>query len=159
MRLCFGDFAFDSLARQLFRGPHLVHLSPKAFQLLQALVEARPNAVSKHDLQALVWPNTFVSDANLAVLIGEIRSALGDDPRKPRLIRTVYGFGYAFSPRQDIESLAILPLANTSAPKPAGRWRGDAASPGCAGSETDSCRAGAGASPGAIDAGRGARRS
>ena len=115
MRLCFGDFAFDSLARQLFRGPHLVHLSPKAFQLLQALVEARPNAVSKHDLQALVWPNTFVSDANLAVLIGDIRSALGDDPRKPRLIRTVYGFGYAFSPRQDIESLAILPLANTSA--------------------------------------------
>ena len=88
MRLCFGDFTFDSLARQLFRGPELVHLSPKAFQLLQSLVEARPNAVSKHDLQALVWPNTFVSDANLAVLIGEIRSALGDDPRKPRLIRT-----------------------------------------------------------------------
>jgi TolB-like protein/Tfp pilus assembly protein PilF len=115
VRLCFGDFTFDSLARELFRGPDLVHLSPKAFQLLQSLVEARPNAVSKHDLQALVWPNTFVSDANLAILIGEIRSALGDDPRKPRLIRTVYGFGYAFSPRQDIESLAILPLANTSA--------------------------------------------
>jgi TolB-like protein/Tfp pilus assembly protein PilF len=114
VRLSFGDFTFDSLARQLFRGPDLVHLSPKAFVLLQALVGARPNAVSKHDLQALVWPNTFVSDANLAILIGEIRSALGDDPRKPRLIRTVYGFGYAFSPRQDIESLAILPLANIS---------------------------------------------
>ena len=35
-------------------------------------------------------------DANLNVLIGEIRRALGDAAKQPRFIRTVHGVGYAF---------------------------------------------------------------
>jgi hypothetical protein len=31
------------------------------------------------------------------MLVGEIRTALGDDPRRPKFIRTVHRFGYAFS--------------------------------------------------------------
>ena len=37
-----------------------------------------------------------MSASNLANLVTELRSALGDDARKPRIIRTVPRFGYAF---------------------------------------------------------------
>lgn len=96
MRLEFGEFAFDSATREVLRGAEAVHLSPKAFQLLLMLIERRPAAISKQDLQSGLWPDTFVSEANLGVLVAEIRSALGDNAREPRFIRTVYGFGYAF---------------------------------------------------------------
>jgi hypothetical protein len=43
-----------------------------------------------------LWPDTIVVEANLSNLIAEIRAAIGDDPRQPRFIRTVHGFGYAF---------------------------------------------------------------
>jgi len=97
MGVRFGEFRLDTRARQLFHDEAEVHLSPKAFDLLARLVEARPAALSKSELMAHLWPETFVSDANLSVLIGEIRNALGDPSARPRFIRTVHRFGYAFS--------------------------------------------------------------
>lgn len=73
-----------------------MRLSPKAFALLAALVQARPRALSKAELQALIWPGTFVVEANLANLVSEVRRALADDPAHPRLLRTVYAHGYAW---------------------------------------------------------------
>jgi len=92
----FGEFALDTDTRELLRSGRPVHLSPKAYQLLTILVEDRPKAVSKTDLQQRLWPGTFVVEANLANLVGEIRGALGEDPRRPRYVRTVHAFGYAF---------------------------------------------------------------
>lgn len=97
MRLRLGDLVFDSEARQLLRGPEPIHLSPKAFELLKLLIEQRPRVVSKSELQEHLWPDTFVSEANLASLIAEIRDALGDTARQPRFVRTAHRFGYAFS--------------------------------------------------------------
>jgi len=96
VRVCFGDCVFDSLTREVVRGGEGVRLSPKAFQFLEVLVERRPAAVSKTDLQAILWPDTFVSESSLAKLAAEVRDGLGDDARAPRFIRTVYGFGFAF---------------------------------------------------------------
>jgi DNA-binding winged helix-turn-helix (wHTH) protein len=96
MTLRFGDFVLDSDARQLRRKDVEVRLSPKAFDLLRALVTRRPDVVSKRDLMALIWPDTFVVEANLNVVIAEIRRALGDDRQSPRFVRTVHGVGYAF---------------------------------------------------------------
>ena len=97
MALSFGPFVLDLDTRQLLRDGAEVHLSPKAFQLLAILVERRPAALSKVDLQEHLWPATFVAEANLPNLVGEIRAAIGDDPRNPAFIRTVSRFGYAFS--------------------------------------------------------------
>jgi DNA-binding winged helix-turn-helix (wHTH) protein len=96
MRVQFGDTVLDSASRQLVRGGAAVHLSPKAFDLLCHLVERRPSAVSKDQLFELVWPGTFVVEANLTVLIAELRRALDDDPHAPRFIRTLHKHGYAF---------------------------------------------------------------
>jgi DNA-binding winged helix-turn-helix (wHTH) protein len=96
MRVQFGDITLDSASRQLVRGGAAIHLSPKAFDLLCHLVELRPSAVSKQQLFELIWPGTFVVEANLTVLVTELRRALGDDPHTPRFIRTVHKHGYAF---------------------------------------------------------------
>jgi len=92
----FGEFRLDSETRQLFRDDVEVHLSPKAFELLLMLLEARPKALSKAELMERLWSGTFVSDANLPVLVAEIRRALSDQPGQSRFLRTVHRFGYAF---------------------------------------------------------------
>lgn len=97
MRFRFGNCTFDGDTRQVERAGQEVHLSRKAFHLLELLLECRPKALSKADLQERIWPDTFVSEANLASLAAEVREAIGDDSHHPRFLRTVYGFGYAFS--------------------------------------------------------------
>ena len=92
----FADFAVDLGSRQLLHGAEEVHLGPKAFELLEALLTNRPRALSKAQLQERLWPRTFVTESNLTSLVTELRTALGDKARRPRFVRTVYGFGYAF---------------------------------------------------------------
>ena len=96
MRVSFSPYVLDQESRQLLRGDDVVHLSPKAFDLLSILVSHRPKALSKSELQNLLWPGTFVVEKNLANLVSEIRDALGDAPSNPRFIRTVHRYGYAF---------------------------------------------------------------
>lgn len=95
----FGPFTLDNESRQLLSGEDLqpVHLSPKAYELLRVLVDTRPRAVAKSELHERLWPSTFVSEATLASLVAELREVLGERGRKARFIRTVHGFGYAFS--------------------------------------------------------------
>lgn len=93
----FGPFTLAVGARQLRRDMQVVRLSPKAFDLLVFLAQRRPEAITKADIHERLWGETFVSDVNVAVLVAEIRAALGEDARHSRFIRTVHRFGYAFS--------------------------------------------------------------
>ena len=114
MRARFAQFAINSETRQLLSHGREIHLSPKAFDLLCTLIETRPRVVEKAELRARIWPNTYVVDANLNILIGEIRRALGDSAQDSKFIRTVYGVGYAFcgtaadDPRPRTEGQALF---------------------------------------------------
>ena len=92
----FGDFVVDLDQRRLLQGGREVRLTTKAFDLLRILLENRPKALSKDELFAQLWPDTFVTENNLATLVGDLRRVLSDNPHHPRFIRTVYGYGYAF---------------------------------------------------------------
>jgi DNA-binding winged helix-turn-helix (wHTH) protein len=96
MRVAFDRFTFDSGMRKLLAGGHAAHLSPKAFDVLEMLLARRPNVLQKEEIYREIWPNTFVGDATLNVIVAEIRRAMGDDPKAPRYIRTVHRVGYAF---------------------------------------------------------------
>jgi DNA-binding winged helix-turn-helix (wHTH) protein len=96
MPVRFGDFSLDRERRLLTRGDEAVALARKAYDFLDLLVSQRPRAVSKEQIRDRVWPKTFVSESTLNSLLGELRTALGDDAREPRYIRTVHGFGYSF---------------------------------------------------------------
>jgi DNA-binding winged helix-turn-helix (wHTH) protein len=97
MRAQFGECVIDSEARELLVDGEAVHLTPKAFELLEILIESGPRALSKAEIHEKLWPNSFVTDGTLTSLLAEVRSAIGDDEREKRFIRTVHRFGYAFS--------------------------------------------------------------
>lgn len=96
MRLQFDNCVLDLDSRELSLGGKKVHVEPKAFQLLEILIAARPKAISKSKLQDALWPETYVSERSLARLAADLRVALEDRAKKPRFIRTVHRFGYAF---------------------------------------------------------------
>ena len=93
MSVRFGEFVFDGERREITRRGLPVRLAPKAFDLLQLLIEERPRAVRKEELRERLWPDVVVDEANLKNLVGEIRTALG----AVNIIRTVHRFGYAFN--------------------------------------------------------------
>ena len=96
MPLVFGDCAFYRERRELLRQDVRVSTGPKLLALLELLIDSRPRALTKDEIHHALWPDTFVSDATLTSLVAELRAAVGDDARRPRLIRTIHGYGYAF---------------------------------------------------------------
>jgi len=97
MRVRFGSFVLDSDTRQLYRDGREVHLTPKAWELLELLLGARPRAVSKTAIKQRLWPEAHVGAGSLTVLMAELRTGLGDDAQHPTWIRTVFRYGYAFA--------------------------------------------------------------
>ena len=96
-RFVFDQFCLDSDRKELLRGGAPVHLTPRAFRLLEHLLRERPRAVSKRELLDQVWAGSIVEESNLKTLVLEIRSALEERGGSPAIIRTVYGFGYSFA--------------------------------------------------------------
>jgi DNA-binding winged helix-turn-helix (wHTH) protein len=105
MGLRFGGFTFDADARELRRDGAVVALSPKAFRLLELLVDARPNPVPHETLYAALWPDVVVEPGNLHTLVSELRAATSHDA-----IRTVHRVGYAFVAAGAMEDTARFSL-------------------------------------------------
>ena len=93
VRAHFADLTVDSDRREVTRGERVVALNPKAFDLLLALVESWPSAVSKEALYERLWPGVFVEMGNLHNLVSDIRLAVNDEKRE--IIRTIHRYGYA----------------------------------------------------------------
>jgi DNA-binding winged helix-turn-helix (wHTH) protein len=91
-----GPCRIDADRRELIRDGKEQHLSPKAFDLLIALLSARPTVVTKDQLMSQIWPGVYVAECNLPTLIAEIRTAIGDSARAPRFIKTHFSIGYSF---------------------------------------------------------------
>ena len=92
----FGSFRLDSAAGLLLKGTDTVPLAPKAFGVLEYLVQRPGQLVTKDELLDLAWADVHVGDGALKVCVREIRRALGDDPRTPRYIETAHRRGYRF---------------------------------------------------------------
>jgi DNA-binding winged helix-turn-helix (wHTH) protein len=95
-QLRFANCVFNGETRELLVDGVRRNLSPRAFQLLGLLLEARPRALGKSELMDRLWPNEFVSESSLPRLVAEVRAALGDNAKGPRFVRTLHTFGYAF---------------------------------------------------------------
>ena len=94
MSLQFGPFHLDAENACVRRGGEALHLTPKAFAVLRALLARPGRLVTKDELWQSVWPRIAVSDAPLTVCIREIRQRLHDDAKAPRVIETVHRRGY-----------------------------------------------------------------
>lgn len=92
----FGDFRLDASERLLSRRGVAVPLTPKAIDLLLALVAQPGRLLDKDTLLKTVWPDSFVEENNLADNIFKLRRVLGDGENGPRFIETVPKRGYRF---------------------------------------------------------------
>ena len=92
----FGEFTLDVRERRLLRGAEVVRLSPKAYDVLVALVQQRGRLVTKEDCLKRLWPESFVEEGGLTVHVSALRKALGEDAHRPIYIETVARSGYRF---------------------------------------------------------------
>ena len=93
-RVPLGAVAFDPSRRVLLDRGAVVALSRLEFALLALLVERRPRAVSKDEIQVELWPDVAVSETSLTTLVKDLRVKLRQSGRGGP-IRTVHGYGYA----------------------------------------------------------------
>jgi DNA-binding winged helix-turn-helix (wHTH) protein len=96
MKVRFGPFTLDGGRQQVLAEGREVPLSPKAFSLLELLLQHRPDVIDKETIMARVWFGAHVSDASLTMVVAEIRKALQDAVEDPRYVRTAHRRGYAF---------------------------------------------------------------
>ncbi len=92
----FRSFHLDRVNAQLWRGEEEISLRRKTFDVLLYLVDHAGQLVTKAALLDAIWSEVTVSDAMPAICVGELRKALGDEAKTPRLIETVHGRGYRF---------------------------------------------------------------
>jgi eukaryotic-like serine/threonine-protein kinase len=118
----FGGFRVDPVRRRLLRNHEQVSLTPKAFSILLILLEKRGEVVEKDELIQAVWPDTFVTEANLTQNISSLRKALGERANDHRYVVTVPGLGYSFVadvievPREPTGEFLIAALVPPEAP-------------------------------------------
>ncbi|NOT46922.1 MAG: DUF5050 domain-containing protein [Acidobacteria bacterium] len=92
----FKEFLLDVGEKVLLRNGEEIAITPKAFQLLQILVENHGAIVKKEHLFSEIWTNSFVEEGNLAFTARLLRKVLGDDAKHPVFIETIPRKGYRF---------------------------------------------------------------
>jgi len=92
----FDRFQLDPSTGRLNGQSGPIPLSPKALAVLEYLAARPGRLIGKDELLRAIWPGVFLGGGALKVCVSEIRSALGDDARKPRIIETAHRRGYRF---------------------------------------------------------------
>jgi DNA-binding winged helix-turn-helix (wHTH) protein/tetratricopeptide (TPR) repeat protein len=115
--LRFLDYTLDPTNAQVRRGQQVVDVRPKTLAVLTHLAAHPQRLITKRELIEAVWADTAVTEWVLTSCIRELRDALGDDARQPRLIETVHGRGYRFiadtAPVPSPESPTVLSAASS----------------------------------------------
>jgi len=94
--LTFGPFSLHTAPLRLCRDGEEIRLGGRALDLLLALLTRPGEVLSRHELEAQVWPCSVVEDSSLRVHIAALRRALGDGIGGARYISNVPGRGYSF---------------------------------------------------------------
>jgi DNA-binding winged helix-turn-helix (wHTH) protein len=89
-----GPWEFRPATGELHRGSDVRRLEPRAAKTLELLCAASGDIVTQEELIAIVWQGRALSANSVAVVIGQLRRALDDDAREPRLIETIPKRGY-----------------------------------------------------------------
>src|ERR1700753_2819056 len=105
----FGQFVLYPRRRPLSRRGSPVFLTPKAFDVLNFLVQNPNRLITKEELLQAVWGDTFVEEGNLKQYISHLRKALADNSEDNRLIVTITRKGYQFTADVVLVEAADIP--------------------------------------------------
>ena len=90
-----GNVSVDTDRRVVRKAGSEVSLSPKAYELLLALLRRRGAVASRNDLLREVWGyGAFVVSRTVDTHIAELRRKLEDDAADPKIVMTVWKVGY-----------------------------------------------------------------
>jgi two-component system alkaline phosphatase synthesis response regulator PhoP len=93
----FGSVCVDTRRTVVTRGDEAIEISAREFKLLRYLIEHPGATISRDQLLNEVWGyNTLTTTRTVDVHISSLRQKVEDDPRHPKSIVTVHGFGYKF---------------------------------------------------------------
>ena len=92
----FDDITVDTVNFRVSRNGSVITLTPRAFDVLQFLMQNNGTVVERRELFDEVWKDTFVTDNALSKVIKELRHALEDSADEPKYIETVPKRGYRF---------------------------------------------------------------
>jgi DNA-binding response OmpR family regulator len=93
-----GPLALDPHARTASLDGEPLVLTSYEFDLLRVLVERAGRVLTREQIMDLVRGSTDeVFDRSIDVHVSHLRQKLGDDPRSPRLLKTVRGVGYVLA--------------------------------------------------------------
>jgi TolB-like protein len=118
--VAFGPFVLDRRRAALLRNGEAISLSHRGYLLLEALLEARGEAVEKSELMEHAWPGLVVEDGNLTVQIAALRKALGEDGDTQIITVPRVGYRLALPAAEAASSsvvtpvVAVLPFKNLS---------------------------------------------
>lgn len=94
-----GDLALSPRTHSATRGGRPLGLTTTEFVLLRVLAERQGQVLSREQLLDLTRGSAdAVFDRSVDANVSRLRAKLGDDPRHPRLLRTIRGAGYTLAP-------------------------------------------------------------
>jgi len=91
-----GELRIDADAMKVYISGKDAGLKTKEFKLFYYLYSNKNKVITKDELFAQIWGDTFFSDGTLNVHIRKIREKVEENPNNPRYIKTVWGTGYIF---------------------------------------------------------------
>jgi two-component system KDP operon response regulator KdpE len=101
-----GDLEMDFARQEVRLAGERVELTPTEYKLLYHLVRNAGYVLTHGTLLAKVWGREYVDEVDyLRVYVRRLRDKLGDDPERPRYIRTERGMGYRFIASPDAVSI------------------------------------------------------
>src|SRR5690606_34959649 len=92
----FGRCRLDTLTRELRRDGRPVAIEQRAVNMLLYPIEHRDRAISKDELQEAIWPRMLLTESALTRCVMKVRRAVGDDPQRQEIVKTIHGHGYRF---------------------------------------------------------------
>jgi two-component system, OmpR family, KDP operon response regulator KdpE len=91
------DLEMDFARQEVRLAGEPLNLTPTEYKLLYHLVRNAGYVLTHGTLLAKVWGREYVDEVDyLRVYVRRLRDKLGDDPERPRYIRTERGLGYRF---------------------------------------------------------------
>ena len=95
--LRFGLLEIDSLRHQVVFNGHVVELTPTEFKILELLAKKPGQVFSRLQIVDAVQGYAFEGfERTIDAHVKNLRRKIGDNPKEPRYIQTVYGIGYKF---------------------------------------------------------------
>lgn len=80
---------------EVYKDEELLELTPKEFELLLYLIERQGRVITREHMLNSVWNYEFTGDSRIVdVHISHLRDKLEENPKQPKLIKTVRGLGY-----------------------------------------------------------------